>query len=402
MRANWSRLSLGLMTLGVILGAAWLVMRPSATMVDASRVESGPLSVTVESDGWTRVKDLYYVNAPVGGRLLRVLKKSGDAIKAGEVVASIEPSEPTFLTSRDVNQAKATVAVAEANRDQAKADLQRAKTETEYARYTYKRTKELNKSGYYSTEKLEEAELSLKTKIAAQESSEKTLAAKEMDLAKAKAEQQQPNSVTTYKPSAADCVNVTTPVDGRVLYVTQESETIMAPGATIMQVGDPTRMEIQLEMLTEDAVKVKPGAQARIEQWGGPMIKGKVRLVEPYAFTKTSALGIEEQRVNVIVDFDEPYENWRQMAHAFKVVTKIVWWESSDVLKVPMGAVFRQRNRWAVYVVEDGVARLRFLEIGHTTTLEAEVVTGLREGDIVIVHPGDRVRDGARVSPRRN
>jgi HlyD family secretion protein len=402
MRANWSRLSLGLMTLGVILGAAWLVMRPSATMVDASRVESGPLSVTVESDGWTRVKDLYYVNAPVGVRLLRVLKKSGDAIKAGEVVASIEPSEPTFLTSRDVNQAKATVAVAEANRDQAKADLQRAKTETEYARYTYKRTKELNKSGYYSTEKLEEAELSLKTKIAAQESSEKTLAAKEMDLAKAKAEQQQPNSVTTYKPSAADCVNVTTPVDGRVLYVTQESETIMAPGATIMQVGDPTRMEIQLEMLTEDAVKVKPGAQARIEQWGGPMIKGKVRLVEPYAFTKTSALGIEEQRVNVIVDFDEPYENWRQMAHAFKVVTKIVWWESSDVLKVPMGAVFRQRNRWAVYVVEDGVARLRFLEIGHTTTLEAEVVTGLREGDIVIVHPGDRVRDGARVSPRRN
>lgn len=206
MRANWSRLSLGLMTLGVILGAAWLVMRPSATMVDASRVESGPLSVTVESDGWTRVKDLYYVNAPVGGRLLRVLKKSGDAIKAGEVVASIEPSEPTFLTSRDVNQAKATVAVAEANRDQAKADLQRAKTETEYARYTYKRTKELNKSGYYSTEKLEEAELSLKTKIAAQESSEKTLAAKEMDLAKAKAEQQQPNSVTTYKPDRKSVV----------------------------------------------------------------------------------------------------------------------------------------------------------------------------------------------------
>ncbi len=400
MRANWSRLSLGLVTLVVIIGALWLVMRPTPTVVDVARVEAGPMSVTVEGDGWTRIKDLYYINAPVGGRLLRITRKANDEVKVGEVVASIEPSEPTFLTSRDVNQGKAAVMTAEANRDQAKADVVRAKTETEYAQYTYNRVKALKGSGVYSQKDLETAELDLKAKTASQEVTEKTLIAKEMELKKAQAEQQQPNNVTTYKPATEDCINVTSPVDGKLLYVTQESETVITPGANIMQVGDPSQMEILLQMLTEDAVKVKAGATARIEEWGGQSIKGKVRYVEPYAFTKTSALGIEEQRVNVIIDFDEPYENWKQLAHAFKVVTRIVWWESSEVVKVPMGAVFRQRNRWAVYVLENGFSRLRNVDIGHTTTLEAEVVAGLKEGDTVIVHPSDRVRDGGRVAAR--
>ena len=400
MGANWSRLSLGFVTLVIILGALWLVMRPTPTAVDVARVDAGPMSVTVESDGWTRVKDLYYVNAPVGGRLLRVTRKANDPVKAGEVVASIEPSEPTFLNARDVNQGKAAVKTAEASRDQAKADVVRAKTETEYAQYTYNRVKALKGSGVYSQKDLETAELDLKSKAAAQMVSEKALIAKEMELKKAMADQQQPNTITTYKPNTADNINVTSPVDGQVLYVTQESETVITPGGNIMQVGDPSKMEILLQMLTEDAVKVKAGAAARIEEWGGPSIKGKVRYVEPYAFTKTSALGIEEQRVNVIIDFDEPYEKWKQLGHAFKVVTRIIWWESPEVIKVPMGAVFRQRNRWAVYVLENGRSLLRSIDVGHTTTTEAEVVAGLKEGDTVIVHPSDRVRDGARVAAR--
>lgn len=400
MRVNWSRISLGLVTLVVIIGALWLVMRPTPTVVDVARVDAGPMSVTVEGDGWTRIKDLYYVNAPVGGRLLRVTRKANDDVKAGDVVASIEPSEPTFLSSRDVSQGKAAVKTAEANRDQAKADVVRAKTETEYAQYTFNRVKALKSTGVYSQKDLETAELDLKAKTASQEVTEKTLIAKEMELKKAIAEQQQPNTITTYKPTAEDCINVTSPITGKLLYVTQESETVITPGANIVQVGDPSQMEILVQMLTEDAVKVKPGARARIEEWGGGSITGKVRYVEPYAFTKTSALGIEEQRVNVIIDFDEPYENWKQLAHAFKVVTRIVWWESAEVVKVPMGAVFRQRNRWAVYVFENGKSLLRNVEIGHTTTLEAEVVAGLREGDTVIVHPSDRVRDGGRVAAR--
>lgn len=396
-----SRLLLGLVTLAVIAYAVFLVIRPTPTMVDVARVDSGPLRVTVESDGKTRIKDIFYINAPVGGRLLRVGRKAGDNVKAGDVVASIEPSQPTFLTARDISEGKAKVQAAEATRDEAKAEVARANTEVEYAKYTFNRTKSLRATGVYSQKELEEAELTLKTKVAALEVAEKTLIAKEFELKKAQAELQQPNAVTTYQPTAEDCVNVTSPVDGRILIVDQESETVVNPGQTIMQIGDPSRMEIVLEMLSEDAVKVRTGAEALIEEWGGGTVKGKVRYVEPYAFTKTSALGIEEQRVNVIVDFDEPYENWQQMAHAFKVVTRVVWWESAEVVKVPMGALFRQRNRWAVYVADQGFARLRHVDIGHTTTFEAEVVAGLKEGDSVILHPSDRVRDGGRITARR-
>lgn len=402
MRVNWSRLILGVVTVVVILGAGFLVMRPTATTVDFSKVELGPLRVTVESDGKTRIKDLYAVNAPVNGRLLRINLDPGDPVGAGQVIATIEPTEPTFLTARDLSEAKAKVLAAEATRDQAKADLERTKTEVEYAQYTYKRTKSLNTTGYYSQEKLEEAELTVKTKIANREVAEKTLVTKEFELKRAQAEMQPPSSQTSYRSTPeADCLNITSPVDGRVLSVAQESETIISAGATVAQVGDPRSLEIVLEMLTEDAVKVRAGAEVIIEQWGGASdIKGKVRLVEPYGFTKTSALGIEEQRVNVIVDFDESYENWQHLAHAFKVVARVVWWESPEVVKVPMGALFRQRNRWAVYVVDNGFSRLRNVDVGHSTTREAEVVAGLKEGDTVILHPSDRIRDGARVASR--
>lgn len=401
MRFNWSRLVLGLITLGVLAWAGFLVMRPSVTQVDFAKVESGPLRVTVESDGKTRIRDVFVVAAPVTGRLLRVSVDPGDRVTAGQRIATIEPAEPAFLSARSLSEGRAKVASAEANRDQAKAQVDQARTDVEYAQYTHKRVKDLNKTGYYSQEKLEEAELTLKTKKAALEVAEKTLVSKEFELKQTQAELLQPNSMTTNQPTPeADCIQVTAPGDGSVLYVAQESETVINAGTPVVQIGEPRNLEIVLEMLTEDAVKLRPGAEAMIEQWGGDSVKGKVRLVEPYGFTKTSALGIEEQRVNVIIDFNEPYERWQHMAHAFKVVARVVWWESDDVLKVPMGALFRQRNRWAVYVVDNGFARLRNIDIGHSTTLEAEVVAGLKPGDQVIMHPSDRIRDGARVSAK--
>jgi HlyD family secretion protein len=195
-------------------------------------------------------------------------------------------------------------------------------------------------------------------------------------------------------------VLVRSPVSGYVLDVAQESETIVTPGQRIMLVGDVTDIEVMLEMLSEDAVKAKPGMDALIEGWGGMPLHGRVRLVEPFSYTKISALGIEEQRVHVLIDFTDPREKWQAMGHGYRVTGRIITWVGHDVLKLPMGALFRDGSRWAVYTIEDGVARRRYVELGHINEAEAEVLSGVTTGAKVILHPSDRIAEGVPVRVR--
>lgn len=397
MRIAWSRfLLIGLFVI-VLVGALAIVFGPSPVDVELERVTRGNLQVTVDSEGKTRVKQLYEISSPMKGRLLRVPFKAGEEVTKGQVVATLEPTAPDFLTTRAFSEAQARVQVAEASRALAEADIKRCEAELEYAETELQRIEALKKTGANTQHELDEAQKNIRTKQAGLEVAKKKLLENEHELALAKAGLIQPASLQDASHSRN--VEVYSPIDGRVLKVDQESETIVNPGQVIMSIGDPRTLEIELEMLSEDAAKVDVGAETLIEAWGGPTLKGHVYRVEPNGYTKVSSLGIEEQRALVLVDFEEPQEAWERLGHGYGLDARVVVWESPKVLKVPMGALFRKKNRWAAYVFRDGEAFLTNVEIGHTTTYYAEVLSGLKKGDLVILYPSDRVMEGGFVRP---
>jgi HlyD family secretion protein len=379
--------------------ALFFALRDPAIRVETEVVSRGPLTVTVEDEGETRVTDLYVVSAPVTGQLLRVPLKPGDTVVArSTLVGRIQPLEPAPLDPRSAAQAEAQVRALQADLAANRSTVAEARAELLLAEREHDRLAALAGRGFVSQANLDRARTARDRARSVVAQSAQSAAATEQRLVAARAA-----LITsgTSRPGRG-AVAVTSPVSGFVLRVPQESERVVVAGTPLVEVGDPERLEIVTDLLSADAVRVRPGAPVEIDAWGGDrLLHGRVRLVEPFGFTKVSALGVEEQRVNVAIDFTDPREAWRRLGHGYRAVVRIGVWHAPDVVRVPISALFRSGSGWAVFKVgERDRARLTAVEIGPMTDEAAMVRGGLGPGDRVILHPGDRVEDGIRVTLR--
>lgn len=382
----------------LLVGAIVYAFLPKPVPIEVARVTRGPLQVTVNHEGRTRIKERYVVSAPLSGRLSRVELHPGDPIKAKEtLLTAIQPADPALLDPRARAEAEARVNAADATKNRAIPNLNRARAADELARTELERAQKLSAAGAMSYQELDNAEL--KARAAAEE-----LKAAEFAVQIATFELEQAQAVLSGgNPGAvATRFEVRSPVNGLLLRVFQESESFVQPGTRLLEIGDPHDLEMEIDVLSTDAVKIRPGDKVLVEHWGGdaPLL-GRVRLIEPSAFLKISALGVEEQRVNVIADFIDPPEKRATLGDAYRIEARIVVSEADNVLKVPVGALFRRGEEWAIFVSERGRARLRPVKIGRRNDLEAEVLSGLEENENLITHPNDKLRDGAKIEPIR-
>lgn len=390
-------------TLGALVAAGLVyAFWPQPVPVDLGVVKRGPLEVTIEEEGETRVQEAYVVSAPLSGQLMRVETEVGDRVTAGEtIVAKIRPVQPTLLDVRSQREAEAVVKAAEAAQALAEAELERARAKLAFAESDLARAARLAERGNISERARDVAALEVRTAKAAVVSAEAALQVKAFELETARAALISPLERPA-DPAEYCCVEVRAPVDGRVLRRVRESEIVVAAGDPILEIGNPEELEIVVDLLSEEAVKVEPGNPVRIEGWGGQSLPGRVQRIEPYGFTKISALGIEEQRVNVIIDFVEEADRRPRLGHGYRVDVAIIVWQDDDVLQLPASALFRRGDEWAVFVEQDGRAALRTIELGKRNDFAAEVIKGLAAGNRLIVHPSDRVVDSVRIEQRAN
>jgi HlyD family secretion protein len=378
------------------LGAAFW---PRAVVVDIVAAERSALVVTVDDEGETRVRDVYVVSAPITGRMRRIELRAGDAVDAADtVVASIEPIDPAFLDPRSEAQARADVRAAESADALARAEVEQAQAELDFASQEVERARELVRQGMISQRELDAAERAYRTRRASLNTAR---AAHEMRLFQLERARAALVSPADGRSGACACVALRSPVTGRILRVLQESEGVVAAGTPLVEIGDPRDLEIVVDLLSVDAVKVETGQRVIIDGWGGHKpLEGRVELIEPFGFTKVSALGIEEQRVNVVIELTSPLDDWARLAHGYQVDARIVLSEGQDVLTLPLTALFRDGDAWAVFVEARGRAELRHVEIGRRNGVSAEITTGLANGERVVLHPSDRVADGVRIAAR--
>jgi len=376
-RLRWLPYALGV---GLIV-ALGFGLRPRPAPVETALAALGPLRATVSEEGKTRIRQRYVVSSPVTGQLRRVPFKPGASVAAGDVVAVIEPMTASPLDTR-------SRALAEARRDSATAALEKTRAAHALAVSELKRVERMFSAGTVSPQDFDAAQL--RETAASREiiAAEGALRAAEAELAVAA-----PGAIPAL-------VEVRAPVAGRVLHVFQESERPVTAGTPLLDAGDPADLEVVIELLSRDGAALTPGARVELEQWGGPKpLDARVRLVEPAAFTKISALGVEEQRVNVVADIITPVTERPTLGDNFRVEARVVVWESESVLKVPVSALFRQGKESAAYVVRGGRAVLVPVEAGRSSGSEVQVLKGLNAGAQVILYPGDRVTDGQRVTP---
>ncbi len=397
----WDR-HLGLVLLAAVLVAAigygfW----PRPVAVDVVSVTRAPLQVTVEEEGKTRVVDRFIISAPVPGYMRRIELKVGDSVTREQVLVKIEPLRSVILDPRSRAEAQARVAAAQAALQAAQEDVEAAQAEADYAAAQLQRYRLLVPKGYVSLEALQQAEAAARRTRARRISAEFAVQVAQHELEAARTALRY--SVAQGEKKTMETALVQAPVDGRVLKVTRESEGVVQAGEALLEVGDPSSLEVVIDVLSADAVRIARGTRVLFERWGGGApLEGSVRRVEPTGFTKISALGVEEQRVLVLADFASPLEQWQRLGDGYRVEARFILWEGQDVLQVPASALFRHREDWAVFVAENGRARLQPIEVGHRSGLAAEVVSPLREGDLVIVHPDDSIEDRARISLRRS
>jgi HlyD family secretion protein len=398
--ANIKRIVIWSVVIGIIVIALAFSFVPRAVMVDLVEVEPGPIVVTLDEEGETRVHDVYTLSAPVSGRVRRINGHVGDPVTANEtVLARIEPGDPSFLDPRSEAQARAAIQAAEAARDLAAAAVKEAEARHEFARAEFARMQELVKEGSVSKRDLDSAERDYKAGHAGVDTARAALQVRSYELEVARAQLVSPLE-TQGSGENCECVPITAPVSGRILQITDRSERVVREGDVLMQIGSPGDLEIVVDYLSMDAVKIEAGQRVIIDNWGGDSpLEGRVRLVEPFGFLKISALGIEEQRVNVIVDFADD-NGWERLGHGYQVETRVVLSETDDALTVPLTALFRDGGEWAVFVDEGGRAKLRHVETGHNNGVIAEIRSGVEAGEMVIAHPGDRVTNGARIAGR--
>lgn len=379
-----------------------LAFRPQQIAVDIAEVVQGPMQVTVRDEGRTRVRNEYVVSAPVGGRLLRIDYKPGAMLQAGDILARIVPGAPAFLDARAQAEARADVQSAAAALAAAQSELDRAEAQERFARTELERVTELHARELISVDTYDRARLELRIAESAAAQARENVRMREAGLDAARIRLTQPGATAADGTITGSTVDVVAPVSGRVLRVAQESESVIAAGAEVVSLGDPNDLEVVVEMLSTDAVQVRPGADVIIENWGreDEPLHGRVRLVEPYGFLKISALGVEEQRVNVIVDFTGPPSEWASLGHGYRVEAAIVTWAADDVVQASVASLFRSRGEWAVFRFENGRAALTTVEVGRNNGRNAQILSGLGAGDSVILYPGESISDGVRIRKR--
>jgi HlyD family secretion protein len=386
--------------LGVLVAAGTvavvMALRPRPVPVDVARTLRGPLVVAVEESGKTRVKDRYVVSAPAAGSLSRIAVEAGDTVHERDVLAEIAPAVAPLLDPRTRAESEARLGAALSALGQARAQVRRALSAGTLASQELARVQKLATGGAVTRQALEQAEFDARMRAdehSAAVFAEK-VAAEEVRLA-------QVTLGSGGRPARDRHLDVFAPASGRVFRVFQKSAGVVPAGAPLIEVGDPDALEIVVDLLTTAAVQVRPGTAVEVTGWGGEgPLAGRVRLIEPSGFTKPSALGVDEQRVNVVVVLSDPRERWVALGDGYRVETRMVLWQASDVLKAPQGAVFRHGDGWAVFRIENGRAQLVPVQIGHRGDTEVEILSGLAPGETVAVHPGDRVAPGARVEPR--
>lgn len=390
----FKRILLGVLGLGVVavVVIAWL---PKPVPVETARVTRGPLEVTVDEDGQARVKDRYVVSAPIAGNLSRITLHAGDSIQQGAEIARVVPLASPLLDPRSLSTSDARIAMANAGQRQAHAQIERVRTAFEFAQKELERQRTLAQGGSISPVLLEKAELDARTLRADLTSTEFGAKVADYELAMAQAAKGRLTGGVKGEELA-----ISSPITGRVLRVLRDSEGAVQPGAPLVELGNPASLEIVVDVLTSDATRIAPGATVRLDRWGGNTLDGVVRLVEPSAFTRVSSLGVEEQRVNAIIDLRSAPGEWQTLGDGYRVEVHVVVWRSEQVLKVPSSVVFRQGQGWAAFVVRGGLVRLAPVDIGHRGGLEVEITKGVNEGEVVVTHPSERVKDGVRIESR--
>lgn len=386
----------------VVAAALFYLFSTPPVPIDLAPVTKGQLEVTVDEEGITHIREVYIVSAPISGRVERTRLEVGDTVVAGKtVVAIISPKPPDFLDERSVAAAAANEKAAEAALKFALATVEKAKAELQFAIEDRARTEQLVARKTVSERTRDEARLKVATLTAALENANADVEVKRRQLDNARALLIQPgNSVEGGNVNC--CVNVRAPAGGRVLKLLVESTQVVAAGTPLLEIGDPADIEIIVDLLSTDAVKVADGARAYIERWGGDAtLEASVTRIEPTGFKDISALGIEEQRVKVHLDLKQSDASSAKLGHDYRVFVRIVIWRSESTLRVPLSALFRRGNDWAVFVAADGRARLRVVKIGQRNAEHAQILNGLKNAERVVLHPSDRVKDGAKVIERK-
>ncbi len=401
---RYSRNVLTLVAAGLILGALALAFRPVAVLVDLGALRRGAMTVTIDEEGRTRVHDAYTVSTPVAGRLLRIDVEPGDPVVAGEtIVARMLPTNPAVLDARTREQARATAAAARAALRLADADLLRAQAERELVVSDLQRTNALAARGIVSRAALERAEQKTRAATAAMDTADAAVAMRQAELINAEAQMigfDDPGLAAGIGngTTRSDEIILRAPASGYILRVLERSETTLPVGAPVVEIGDiENDLEVEVKLLSRDAVRVRVGNRVIIDNWGGE----NVSRVDPWGYSQVSALGVEEQRVNTVIQFTGDSAERQSLGHGFRVRTRIVIWDSDEALIVPSNALFRDGTGWAVFVLNDDRAVLTPVTIGHNNGQDAEVLSGLSLQDQVVLYPASGLADGNLIAPRQ-
>jgi len=384
----------------VVLGLGYVSFRTDPVPVDLVEVVRGPMQVTVNADGRTQVRDLYEIASPIAGTALRSPVDVGDPVtKDVTVVAVVQPGTPGLLDDRTRRQAEAELSEATASLHLAETELLRAEKEYSFYQTQFDRTKALAERGVATVTSLEDATQALEIAEAAVAAAQARIELAQGTIAKAEASLMVPDSSDTFQDSC--CIRVKAPSDGVVLSVATISQRPVNPGTPLLTIGDPGELELVADILSSDGVRLIPGAPASVERWGGDgALEARLDHIEPAARTKVSALGIEEQRVDAYLSLVTPRDERPGLGDGFAVFLRIVEWQGDDVLQLPVSALFRVGEDWAVFVASDGTASRRIVQIGHRNNQSAEILGGIDEGERVIVHPSDQIADGVTIIER--
>lgn len=385
----------------ICVAILYFALRPSAIPVDLADIQTGPITVSVQEEGVSRVRDIFVVSAPISGKLLRSPLKVGDTVtKERTLVATLMPLAPSFLDVRSRRAAQAAVRAAVAAAALTRANVAKTRAELEFANAELVRAERLIQRDTISQRTLDQARLKVKTTEAVVNTTLAELNVREQELISARASLIEPSDLGSGGSSGVG-VDVYAPVTGRVLHLAHESEKVVAAGSPLIELGNPRDLEIVADFLSSDAVRLKEGASALILQWGGrKALHARVRRIEPTGFKKVSALGIEEQRVKIRLDLTDPHVQWSLLGHDYRVHVQITVWQTPKATLIPLGALFRKGDQWATFRVQDGQARLKLVTIGQQNKSIAEVTAGLSAGERVILHPSDRITDGTRIVER--
>jgi len=394
-----SRRILLILIIVLVLAAVGYGFLPGSVLVETAVVSRGPLAVTLVEEGETRVKERFVIAATVDGMVCRIDLDVGDPVEAGQLLAYLEPLPPTVLDPRSRAEARARVATAEAQLQAAWEQAQAAEADAEYAAQELARLERLFQAGNLSQGQLDQARAGFRRSSARARAASFTV--QEARFVLQAAEAVLGVSAADEPTETPEQVPIRSPVSGQVLAVQQESECVATRGQPLLEVGDPRELEVAVDVLSADAVRIEPGMRVWLERWGGEQaLQGRVRTVEPTGFTRVSALGVEEQRVLVIVDIVSPPENWARLGDGYRVEARFVLWEGEAVLQIPLGALFREGEDWASFLVAEDTARLRNVVPGHQGTQNVQILEGLAEGETVVVHPPGTLAGGVAVSPR--